>query len=185
MKEVVLIAARYATDTFVIAYTLAAPSGASATAVGSGGTFAAATYFWKITFVNATGETTGTEVTAAIALNGSCSLAWTAAAANTATAVKVYRGTASNGENVLVTTLAGNAAAYTDTGTAGSAGTPPASNSAITANHLVMKGSLRDSTHAAVVANPGLFTTAAPVAGREIDGKMAGRLAVYPAGTEF
>jgi hypothetical protein len=53
------------------------------------------------------------------------------------------------------------------------------------ANHGVTKGSLRDSLHPAVVAAPALFTTTAPVAGKEIDGKMAGRLASYPAGTEF
>lgn len=53
------------------------------------------------------------------------------------------------------------------------------------ASHLVQQGSLRDSTHAAVVAAPGLFTTVAPVAGKDVDGKMSGRLAAYPAGTEF
>lgn len=180
------MAARYATDTFTIAYTLAAPSGASATPVGSGGTFAAATYFWKITFVNAMGETTGTEVSAAIVLNGSCNLAWTAAAANTTTAVRVYRGTSSNGENALITTLAATAAAYTDTGTAGSAATPPASNSAITASHLVMEGSLRDSAHPAVVAVPSKFSVSPSVAGQgHVDGKMFSRLAAYPAGTEL
>lgn len=180
------MAARYATDTFVVSYTLAAPSGASATPVGSGGTFAAATYFWKVTFVNPKGETTGTEVTAAVALNGSCNLAWAAPAAGTATAVKVYRGTASNGENVLVATLAAGASAYTDTGTAGTAATPPAANSAVTADHLVMEGSLRDSAHPAVAAAPGKFSTSQPVAGQgHVTGELFARLAAYPAGTEF
>lgn len=53
------------------------------------------------------------------------------------------------------------------------------------ASHLVQQGSLRDSLHPAVTAAPGLFVTTAPTAGKEIDGKTAGRLAVYPAGTEF
>lgn len=53
------------------------------------------------------------------------------------------------------------------------------------ASHLVQAGSLRDSTHPAVVAAASLFTTAAPTAGKEIDGKTSGRLASYPAGTEF
>ena len=53
------------------------------------------------------------------------------------------------------------------------------------ASHLVVQGSLRDSTHAAVTAAPGLFMTGAPVVGRDIDATMAGRLAAYPAGTEF
>ena len=52
-------------------------------------------------------------------------------------------------------------------------------------SHLVQKGSLRDSTHGAVTANPGAFTTVAPVAGRDVDGKTSGRLAAYPAGTEL
>ena len=181
------MANRYATQTFTMAFVRAAPSGASATAVGSGGTFAAATYFWKITFVNPMGETTGTEVTAAIALNGSCNLAWTAAAAGTATAVNIYRGTSSNGENALITTLAGTAAAYTDTGTAGTVATPPASNSAITASEVVQEGSLRDSASAAVTTTPaGFWTTTAPTAGvGHVTGVFAGRLAAYPAGTEL
>jgi hypothetical protein len=53
------------------------------------------------------------------------------------------------------------------------------------ASHLVQKGSLRDSLHPAVTANPGAFTTTAPVAGKDVDGKMFARLAAYPAGTEF
>lgn len=53
------------------------------------------------------------------------------------------------------------------------------------ASQLVLKGSLRDSTHPAVTAQPGLFTTAPPVAGKDVDGKMSGRLTVYPAGSEF
>lgn len=179
------MAARYATDTFVMSLVLTPPSGLAAAAVGSGGTFAAATYFWKITGVNAAGETTGSnEATAVIALNGSANLTWSALPAGT-TGVKVYRGTVTNTENVLVATL-GAVVAYTDTGTAGSAASVPAASSAITAaHHLVQKGSLRDSAHAAVTSNPGAFSTVAPVAGKDVDGKMSGRLAAYPAGTEF
>jgi len=53
------------------------------------------------------------------------------------------------------------------------------------AQHLVQKGSLRDSAHPAVVAAASLFTTTAPAAGTDVDAKMSGRLAAYPAGTEF
>jgi hypothetical protein len=178
------VAARYATDTFVMALTLAPPSGLAAAAVGSGGTFAAATYFWKVTGTNAAGETTGSnEATVAIVLNGSCNLTWSALPSGT-TGVKVYRGTVTNTENALIVTL-GAVTSYTDTGTAGSAATPPAANSALTASHLVQKGSLRDSTHPAVVSYGSLFTSAAPVTGKDVTGVIAGRLAVYPAGTEF
>jgi hypothetical protein len=53
------------------------------------------------------------------------------------------------------------------------------------AAHLVQRGSLRDSTHAAVTAVPSKFTTTPPVAGVDVDGKTIGRLALYPAGTEL
>jgi hypothetical protein len=53
------------------------------------------------------------------------------------------------------------------------------------APHLVQKGSLRDSAHAAVAANPGGFGTVAPVEGKDVDAKTSGRLKSYPAGTEF
>ena len=107
----------------------APPAGLAAAAVGTGGTFAAATYFWKVTFVTRWGETSGSnEATVAIVLNGSANLTWTAPPAGT-NQVKVYRGTVTNTENALVATLGASAAAYTDTGTAGTAQSPPAAGS--------------------------------------------------------
>ena len=53
------------------------------------------------------------------------------------------------------------------------------------APHLVQKGSLRDSAHPAVTGNPGAFTTAAPVEGKDVDAKTNGRLKAYPSGTEL
>jgi hypothetical protein len=53
------------------------------------------------------------------------------------------------------------------------------------ASHLVLKGSLRDSTHPVVVSYAALFSSTAPVTGRDVTGVMAGRLASYPAGSEF
>lgn len=106
---------------------IAAPSGLAAAAVGSGGTFAAGAQYWKITGINGSGETTGSnEATATLVLNGSANLTWSALPAGT-TGVKIYRGTASGAENVLVATL-GAVTSYTDTGTAGTAATPPAVN---------------------------------------------------------
>lgn len=50
---------------------------------------------------------------------------------------------------------------------------------------LVTEGSLRDSTRAEVTAVPGKFTTTPPTPGQgHVDGKLAGRYAAYPAGTE-
>ena len=179
------MAARYCTQTHVLQYQLAAPSGLAAGANVGGGTFAAATYFWKITGLDAAGETTGSnEATVAIALNGTASLTWSALPAGT-TGVKVYRGTVTNTENVLVATL-GAVVAYTDTGTAGVAAVPPAVNTAALASILTVEGAQRDSAHAVVVANPGAFSVSAPVAGQgHVTGILAQYLAVHAAGPEF
>jgi hypothetical protein len=87
-------------------------------------------YFWKITFLNEYGEETiaSNEATGTPAATFSAALTWTAPPAGT-TAVKVYRGTVTNTENVLVATLAGTAASYADIGlgsVATTPGSPPA-----------------------------------------------------------
>lgn len=105
---------------------IAAPTGLGATAVGSGGTFAAASYFWKVTAITAAGETTGSnEATAAIALNGSANLVWTASAE--ATGYKIYRGTVTNTQDRLVATV-GAVTSFTDTGAVGTGNTVPGAN---------------------------------------------------------
>ena len=86
-------------------------------------------YFWKVTFLNEYGEETiaSNEATGTPTATYSAVLTWTAPPAGT-TAVKVYRGTVTQTENVLVATL-GNVATYTDTGlgsVATTPGTPPA-----------------------------------------------------------
>jgi hypothetical protein len=107
-----------------------APTGGAVAAVGTGGTFAAATYFWKLTRRTVFGESPGsTEVTVAIALNGSANLTWTLPPAGTV-GIRIYRGTVTNTENVLVGEVAGNVTAFTDTGGSLQAGTPPAAPSA-------------------------------------------------------
>lgn len=99
-----------------------APTSFTATAVGTGGTFAAGAYYWKVVATTASGDSVpSAEATATLVLNGSANLAWTNPAGTTG--VKVYRGTAPGAENVLVTTL-GVVTTYTDTGSAGTAGTP-------------------------------------------------------------
>lgn len=88
-----------------------------------GGTFAAGTYFWKLAAINALGSTLpSNEVTAVIALNGTATMSWPAVAK--ATGYRLYRGTVAGAESVLVATL-GAVVSYTDTGIAGTAGTPP------------------------------------------------------------
>jgi hypothetical protein len=92
-------------------------------AAGAGGTFAAATYFWKLTVLDAKGESLpSNEVSLVLALNATAPLSWAAGVG--ATGYKLYRGTVAGAENVLVTTL-GAVTTYTDTGTAGTAATVP------------------------------------------------------------
>jgi hypothetical protein len=179
------MAARYCTDSFVISTFLAPPSTLAAGANVGGGTFANATYFWKITGVNGRGETTASnEATVAIASNGTASLTWAALPSGT-TGVRVYRGTVTNTENVLVAVL-GAVVAYTDTGTSLGAGAPPAASGAEISSMLVPAGALRDSTHPAVTANPSAFVTVPIVRGTgHVSGRMADYLAVYPAGSEL
>lgn len=113
------------------ALTLAAPSGVGATGSGSGGTFTAATYYWKITATNFAGETTASAEASAV-LSGSsssCALSWSTVSG--ATGYNIYRGTTSNGENVLIASV-GAVTSYTDTGTTGTTAAPPGSNTAST-----------------------------------------------------
>ena len=52
-----------------------------------------------------------------------------------------------------------------------------------TGAHLVVEGSLRDSTHGAVTGAPGLFGTTAPVLGQgHVNDKLYGYLLSYPKG---
>jgi Phage capsid family len=86
----------------------------------SGGSFAAATYFWKLSAVNGTGETVGSnELTVALTLNQKQPINWTAVVGATG-GYRLYRGTVAGQENVLVASIAGQATAtYTDLGAAG------------------------------------------------------------------
>src|SRR5215471_4002212 len=112
------------------------PTAPSATAQAGGGSFAGGVqFFYKVTAVIALlGESAvSSEVNATPAASGHVDLAWTNPA-GTVTAVRVYRGTVTNSENVLVAQVQGNPAAYSDLGGAGTAATPPttAANAAVT-----------------------------------------------------
>jgi hypothetical protein len=100
---------------------LNAPTGLAGSANVGGGSFAAATYFWKVTALDSSGETVGSnEVTNAVALNGTETLTWNAVPG--ATSYRVYRSTATNAE--LLIASAGNALTYTDTGITGTTPIP-------------------------------------------------------------
>lgn len=102
----------------------APPTLSLGTTATTGGTFGAGAQFWKVTALVPGGESAGSnEVTATLVANGTQVLTWTAFAG--ATGYKVYRGTTAGGQSVLVATV-GAVLTYTDTGTAGTAGTVPA-----------------------------------------------------------
>jgi len=107
--------------------TVAAPVLTKGTVLTTGGTFGAATYFWKITAIDASGgeSLVSNEITNAIAANGTIAMSW--AALTNATGFKVYRGTSTGAENKLVATL-GLVTSYVDTGTAGTTATLPAAD---------------------------------------------------------
>lgn len=126
------------------------PVGFGVTPVAGGGTFAAGTYHWKLTALGGAGETLPTaDGSGVIALNGHANLAWTAVAG--ATGYKVYRSTATDGQNVspaLIATV-GAVTAYTDTGTAAAAGAVPAVNTTASVDLAVM------ATDSGVIGNVG------------------------------
>lgn len=95
----------------------------------TGGTLAAATYFYVITALNANGETLKSNEVS-IATTGTTStvtLGWTAVAG--ATGYRVYRSTTTGTEQKLNITDLGAVTTYTDTGAATVATNPPTLNS--------------------------------------------------------
>jgi|GEM_PF-1898452 hypothetical protein len=101
-----------------------------ATPSASGGTIAAGTYYYKITALNAAGESLPSTETSATTTGSTSSvvLTWTATAG--ATSYKIYKGSTAGGEANYFTSTSPT---YTDTGTAGTSGTPPAVNTAFVA----------------------------------------------------
>jgi hypothetical protein len=105
----------------------------------TGGTFAAGTKFWVFTATDANGETTASNEVTATLTGSTSSVALSWPQVDGAAGYKIYRGTAANTENVLVATIgSGSTLTYLDTGTAGSAATPPVTNTAeLSANTAV------------------------------------------------
>jgi hypothetical protein len=109
---------------------LPGPTGLSATGSTTGGTLAAATYYYKLTGVNANGETVASaEVSVGTSgATSSVALAWSRQLG--VTSYKLYRSTSSNTEALLATISGGATTSYTDTGTATSGGSVPLVGSA-------------------------------------------------------
>lgn len=104
---------------------VANPTGLQVTALTTGGTLAAATYFWVITALNASGQSMASnEVTATTTgSTSSATLGWNQMLG--ATSYRVWRGTTSGSENVYYTTTA---TSFVDTGASGTSSSLPVSN---------------------------------------------------------
>ena len=101
-----------------------APTALAAAAVAGGGAFTAGAQFWKVTALGPWGESApSAEATVSVALNGHADLTW--ACPPGTSAVRVYRGSVTNTENILVTQLQGNPTAYSDLGGPGTPATSP------------------------------------------------------------
>jgi|HubBroStandDraft_6_1064221.scaffolds.fasta_scaffold01031_8 hypothetical protein len=107
----------------------------------TGGTLAAATYFYVITALTAAGETTKSNEQSITTSGATSSNTLTWAAVSGATGYRLYRGTATGAENVHY--AVGAVTTFTDTGAAGTAGTPPVSNTAEVAYGLGGDGNWR------------------------------------------
>lgn len=104
-------------------------TGAAPSAGGSLATGVA--LFYKITAINGNGETTTSNEETATPSGGNLSITLTWTADNGATGYKIYRGTVTNTENVLVATvMGGSTVTFVDTGAATTSVTPPVVNTA-------------------------------------------------------
>jgi hypothetical protein len=117
------------------------PPGVSASA-GAGGRLAAGTYGYRVVARRAAGTTTATslasaEITAAVAGGGSITIGWNAV--QDATEYRVY-GRTPGGQSMYWTVTA---TSFTDTGAAGTAGTPPSSGTVWQVKNLFELKNLR------------------------------------------
>lgn len=133
--------------------------GATSTAT-TGGTLAAATYFYVITALNAFGETlksnevsqVTTGVTSTVTLN------WTAV--TNATGYRIYRSTTTGTEQKLNITDRGAVTTYTDTGAATTATSPPTTNTTGTDGVVVSNPLTFDVPALTTITHVGLWSAA-------------------------
>jgi hypothetical protein len=106
---------------------LAAPGSITGTGSGSGGTLAAGSYYYKVTAIDALGgESAASVESSVVTTTGSTSsVALTAGAVSGAVGYRFYRGTAMGAENTYYSSAT---ITFTDTGAAGTSGTPPATS---------------------------------------------------------
>ena len=109
---------------------MAAPVQSATSTSTTGGTLAAGTYFYKVTALNAAGETVGSNEQSQVTTGTTSTVTVSWGAVTGATSYRVYRGTATNAENVFYAVAGGATVTFTDTGAASTAGTPPSTNTA-------------------------------------------------------
>lgn len=100
------------------AYSDALPPPATFNAVSAttGGTLAATTYYYKITALNAGGQTVGSNEIQATTTTATSTVALTWDQSLTATSYKIYRSSSAGTETLLTTIGSGSTVAFTDTG---------------------------------------------------------------------
>ncbi|MEQ4520452.1 phage major capsid protein [Pseudarthrobacter sp. B907] len=130
----------------------------------AGGSFAAGTYYWKLTATNSAGETVGSnELTATLTANQQQPINWTQITG--ANGYRLYRGTAAGAENVLVKVItSGATVTYTDTGLAGTNASVPTVDRTASAATIAPGGQYPETsltTVATILAAKkiGIFTT--------------------------
>lgn len=123
-----------ATVANVVLHAKPAPVANTLTTSTTGGTLAAGTYYYKVSAVDNSGETLPSNELSVTTTGTTSSntLSWSAVSG--ATSYKVYRGTATNAENVFYTP--GNVTSYVDTNAASTAGSPATTNNT-TASHTI------------------------------------------------
>lgn len=115
--------------TGIVTFTLPPPSGTpTGTPSTTGGTLAAGTRYYRVSALNASGESIGSTEASATTTGTTGSVALTWAAVMGATSYRVYYGTAAGAEASYY--APGNVTSFTDTGAAGSAGSPLAAPTA-------------------------------------------------------
>lgn len=112
--------------------TLPVPVQSAASTATTGGTLLAGTWYYKVTATNSAGETIASNEISQVTTGTTSTVTLNWALVAGATGYKVYRGATPGGENTYFTIASGSTITYTDTGTAGTAGSPPATNSAST-----------------------------------------------------
>lgn len=102
----------------------------AAAAYATGGTLAAAQYYYKLTATNANGETLATAEIPVVTAGSTGSVVIRWARLLGATGYKVYRSTTSGAEVLIATVSGGSTTSYTDTGATAGSATPPTTGTA-------------------------------------------------------